>query len=139
MRQLSIALFIVFLSACASESCRKYNKRMGEEEAKVLLTEKSSLTGEWVYKYDGSVQCDLKKAQSVEAMRNRDLAGIQVLASLKLNDGLLRTQVCGSGTGEANVYLVSKADLQTVLKRGFEKWTFTKPEPPELKDGTPGE
>lgn len=76
-----------------------------------------------VYKYDGSLQCGMGKTIPLAEMQ-KELQGIHVYSSKNQNDGLMRTQVCGSATGHANVYEIDRADLSEAKKRGFKEWTF---------------
>ena len=77
----------------------------------------------WVYKYDGSLQCGMGEPATLESMQDQ-LGQITVFAAEKRNDGMMRTQVCGSNTGEANVYLINQAELEKAKELGFEEWTF---------------
>ncbi len=76
-----------------------------------------------VYKYDGSLQCGQGKPVSVENMQ-KQLAGIQIFSAVKKPDGLMHIQVCGSGTGLANVYEIPAKDLKKAEAKGFKKWDF---------------
>ncbi len=76
-----------------------------------------------VYKYDGSLQCGAGKAISVEAMQ-KELSGIQVFSAVKKPDGLMHIQVCGSITGQSNVYEIAAKDLKKAEAKGFKKWDF---------------
>ncbi len=77
----------------------------------------------FVYKYDGSLQCGMGKAMSVEVM-GKDLQGIPVVTSLKKSDGLMHIQVCGSITGMANVYEIPAKFEKQAENKGFKKWSF---------------
>lgn len=76
-----------------------------------------------VYKPDGSLQCGQGKAIPVAEMQ-KDLKGIKVYSSSNKNDGMMRIQLCGSPTGNANVYEIDRKDLEAALKAGFKEWTF---------------
>lgn len=76
-----------------------------------------------VYKYDGSLQCGQGKAISLEQMAT-ELKGVKIFASQKKSDGLMHIQVCGSPTGQANVYEILEGDVAKAEKSGFKKWTF---------------
>lgn len=77
-----------------------------------------------VFKPDGSLQCGQGRAIAVEVMA-KELAGIKIYSQKRLNDGQMRIQVCGSPTGEANVYEIPKENLEDALKKGFLQWTFS--------------
>lgn len=76
-----------------------------------------------VYKYDGSLQCGGGKPVAVDVMA-KELTGIQIFSSVKKPDGLMHIQVCGSATGQANVYEISAKDLKKAEAKGFKKWSF---------------
>lgn len=76
-----------------------------------------------VYKYDGSLQCGMGKAIAIAEMQ-KELQGIIVYSNENKSDGLMRTQVCGSPTGKANVYEIDRSQLTEAKKRGFKEWTF---------------
>lgn len=75
-----------------------------------------------VYKADGTLQCGMGTRISLEAME-KQLKGIKVFSRTNMNDGLMRIQVCGSPTGQSNVYEISRSDLEKALKAGFKEWT----------------
>lgn len=77
----------------------------------------------WIFKYDGSKQCGMGKAISLEDMK-KDLEGITIYASEKKSDGMMRTQVCGSPTGQTNRYQINKDQLELAQKKGFKLWIF---------------
>lgn len=77
----------------------------------------------FVYKYDGSLQCGMGKAVSLETMA-KELQGIPLLSSVKKPDGLMHIQVCGSITGMANVYEIASKHLKAAEAKGFKRWSF---------------
>ncbi len=74
-----------------------------------------------IAKANGSLQCNQGKTISLEKMAE-ELKGIPVYSQKTLNDGLMRIQVCGSPTGDSNVYEIPKDQIETALKRGFTQW-----------------
>lgn len=74
-----------------------------------------------VYKPDGSLQCGQGKAIPVKDMES-ELKGIKVYSSSNQNDGKMRIQLCGSPTGNSNVYEIDRKDLDAALKLGFKEW-----------------
>jgi hypothetical protein len=77
----------------------------------------------WVYKYDGSLQCGMGDVISLEKMKE-EFEGIKVYSKEKRSDGLMRIQVCGSPTGQANLYEIKKTDLDKATEKGFQLWTY---------------
>lgn len=121
---LGLCLFAMICFGCADGNCRSQAKPSAE--AKAVTTDQASKTSTdtvKIYKYDGSLQCGQGKAIAIADMQ-KELNGISVHSSESKNDGLMRTQVCGSATGKANVYEIDRAQLTEAKKRGFKEWTF---------------
>lgn len=74
----------------------------------------------FVFKADGSLQCGMGKAISLEDME-KELKGIKVLSRDKRPDGMMHIQVCGSPTGIINIYEIPAANLADAESRGFKK------------------
>lgn len=89
----------------------------------VSMKPESTLDRVKVYKPDGSLQCGQGKAIAPADMQ-KELKGIKVFSSATKNDGMMRIQVCGSPTGNANVYEIDRKDLKEAIKLGFKEWTF---------------
>lgn len=130
-------LLFIFLSlaflGCQNRPCREIQHQKdvqkvqaqnpnGESMPKSTVSQAGTLKVR-VYKPDGSLQCEMGKKTSVETME-KELKGIQVFSRSNRNDGLMRIQVCGAPTGNANVYEISRNDLEKALKKGFKEWTF---------------
>lgn len=76
-----------------------------------------------VYKPDGSLQCGQGKAIPIPDMQ-KELKDIKVYSSFNKNDGMMRIQVCGSPTGNSNVYEIDRSNLEAAVKLGFKEWTY---------------
>ncbi|MGZ3725106.1 MAG: hypothetical protein ACXVBD_04875 [Pseudobdellovibrio sp.] len=117
-----IAIGMIFV-ACANQACKI------EERTNVPMTgnEKTSSQKKdlsqrvFVYKLDGSLQCEQGKKIALDTMK-KDLGDIEVFSSDNKHDGMMRIQVCGSPTGMSNVYEIDQKDLDKALKLGFKKW-----------------
>ena len=74
-----------------------------------------------VYKYDGSLQCDRGKENSLQDMA-RELTenGIEVNVSRKGSDGRMHITMCGASTGRLNVYSIATESLPRARELGFE-------------------
>lgn len=131
-KALVLTCAVISLSAlgCATGHCRKAQTPVDAS----VNTASGSLRGASkapastadrviVFKYDGSLQCNMGKPVSVEEMR-KDLKGIPIYSAEKKSDGQMHIQVCGSITGQTNTYEISRKDLKTAEKRGFKEWTF---------------
>ncbi|MFP5519982.1 MAG: hypothetical protein ACLGGX_08770 [Bdellovibrionia bacterium] len=114
-------LAFVFLG-CASGNCRS-QKPLAEPTNKEAVVPTTSLSRVKVYKADGSLQCGMGKAIPASEMA-KELKNIKIYSSENKNDGQMRIQVCGSPTGQANVYEIDRADLEKALALGFREWTF---------------
>jgi hypothetical protein len=119
---------LVWIVACTHTTCRRQSegilsqKVVSPEEALLPPQQKNESQKVWVYKYDGSVQCN-NQGIDLEAMA-KELSGMQIFASEKRNDSLLRAQVCGLASGVANVYQIPKTDLSKAESLGFKVWDF---------------
>lgn len=137
MKKLILLIPVLFVvGACSHGNCRSQKKDSSEStkaaaaaagtattpipEANVTS---SSTERVKVYKADGSLQCGQGKAVPVAEMQ-KQLKNIKVYSSANKNDGMMRIQVCGSPTGNNNVYEIDRKDLEAALKAGFKEWTF---------------
>ncbi len=136
MKKLVWLVPLVFvLGACSHGNCRSQKKDSAEStkaaaaaagttttpvEANVASSTTERVK---VYKADGSLQCGQGKAVPLAEMQ-KQLKTIKVYSSANKNDGMMRIQVCGSPTGNNNVYEIDRKDLEAALKAGFKEWTF---------------
>ncbi len=109
--------FLLGVMACTSTHCRQ------AELDKANVGSKSQVKKVRVYRYDGTLQCGMGKRIPIEEMQ-KELKDIPVLSSAHLNDGLMRIQLCGSPTGDANVYEIEEVHLEKAKALGFREWTF---------------
>jgi hypothetical protein len=119
---LGLCLLMTICFGCADGNCRSQQKP-AEAKAMDQKAPKTSTDTVKVYKYDGSLQCGMGKAIAIADMQ-KELQGINVYSTESKSDGLMRTQVCGSPTGKANVYEIDRSQLTEAKKRGFKEWTF---------------
>ncbi len=109
-----ISALSLLLFGCASGHCGP------DGRARSLDISKQKV---FIYKYDGSKQCEKKTGMSIDEMK-AELLGIKIFSMSKKSDGQIRVQVCGALTGKANVYEVSRKDLLKAEALGFKKWNF---------------
>lgn len=128
--QISVSLlFLFFATGCASGHCRKAQVPVSAEDEAASgslggsMSKGSSSDRVFVFKYDGSLQCNMGKPVSLDEMK-KDLRGIPVYSMEKKPDGQMHIQVCGSITGQTNRYEISSKDLKEAEKRGFNRWNF---------------
>jgi hypothetical protein len=93
----------------------------GDSESALEKTKKTIK----IYKYDGSRQCGQGTLMGLEAMA-KELKGIAIFSQENKNDGMMRIQMCGAPTGNANIYEINVSDMKKAFKKGFREW---KPEP----------
>lgn len=118
-KSLLAALFlgIVLISGCTSTHCRlKEIEQLQSKQENKPKTVK-------IYRYDGTLQCGMGKRIPMEEMQ-KELKDIPILSSAHLNDGLMRIQLCGSPTGDANVFEIEESHLERAKALGFREWTF---------------
>ncbi len=127
MKLISILAFISLLSAgCASRDCKpdtsKPGALTGEAKEQVEKIKKdANLKTVKVFKFDGSLQCNQGKPISAETMK-AELGDIPVMSFEKRHDGLMRTQVCGTPTGQCNVFEIPEDQLEKAKAKGFKLW-----------------
>jgi uncharacterized lipoprotein YajG len=114
---LTLSLFI--MTSCSSKPCREVNTKDIPEEFQNPVSKKSV----FVYKYDGTKQCGEGQEVSLDAM-SKQLRNIKILSMTKKNDGMMRIQVCGAPTGQANVYEIEAENLKKAKEFGFQEWKF---------------
>lgn len=113
------------LTACTHGNCRgqkKLETPAAATSTEVPMESSSKLDRVKVHKADGSLQCGQGKAIPVAEMQ-KQLKDIKVFSAVNKNDGMMRIQVCGSPTGNSNVYEIDRKDLDAALKAGFKEWT----------------
>ena len=121
---LTLGFCLLSLSACIVKTKdRTANANDGTPKVAVANLKAVGTDHIAVYKYDGSKQCGMGKPISTADMA-KELAGIKIISSTNKSDGMMRTQVCGAGTGAANIYVINKSDLEKAKKLKFLPWTF---------------
>jgi hypothetical protein len=123
MKLLSILFSSLLVMACATGPCPRATAASPEKSKSQEAAVSSSSTAERVkvYKADGSLQCGQGKQIPVAEMQ-KQLKDIKVHSAVNKNDGMMRIQVCGSPTGNSNVYEIDRKDLEAALKAGFKEW-----------------
>ena len=82
----------------------------------------------WMYKLDGTIQCDEVQGVPLEVMAEQLKAqGVTVLRSEKRKLPVRMPQECGRSRGVANAFLISASDwtrLENLGTLGFAVWAF---------------
>ena len=114
---------VVFLIGCTNKPCKIEDRNEINMNANQKSTSQvKDLTKRvFIYKLDGSVQCETAGKIPLDVMR-KELSDIEVYSSENKHDGMMRIQVCGTPTGFCNVYEISESDLEKAIKLGFKKW-----------------
>lgn len=102
---------LLMLTACSTIKCRN------------LKSQNKNKEHVFVYKYDGTKQCNMGQEITLEQMQ-KELDGIKVYSTAKRKDGLVRMTVCGADTGSANVYEIDKTEVKKAEEKGFKVWEF---------------
>ena len=123
-RILTAIIPVLILAACSHGDCRgekRKNSQTNPETGAVVATSNTADRVK-VFKPDGSLQCGQGKRIPLADMQ-KELGSVQVYSSKNQNDGMMRIQVCGSPTGNCNVYEIDRKDLAAAQKAGFKEWT----------------
>ncbi len=114
---------LVVLGGCTHGNCRANKKEtQTTTTGEVPVTTKTAASDHVkVFKADGSLQCGQGKAIPVAEMQ-KQLKDIKVYSAVNKNDGMMRIQVCGSPTGNSNVYEIDRKNLEAAIKLGFKEW-----------------
>ena len=134
MMKFKSAVLMMVLVGCSSAQCRKPMEIKKDTEGGVPEKLLAGPGRALVAKKDGSKQCekaDQSSAKSVEAMKS-ELKDIKVYDMAKQQDGVMRIALCGSPTGDYNVYEIGEEDVKKASGFGFVRW-------PILKKGAPGD
>ncbi|QLY27189.1 hypothetical protein [Bdellovibrio sp. KM01] len=113
---------VLILAACSHGDCRGEKMKKTQAEPGAAVTTSNTSDRVKVFKPDGSLQCGQGKRIPLADMQ-KDLGSVQVYSSKNANDGMMRIQLCGSPTGNCNVYEIDRKDLATAQKAGFKEWT----------------
>ncbi|OFZ12519.1 MAG: hypothetical protein A2Z20_11425 [Bdellovibrionales bacterium RBG_16_40_8] len=98
---------VLTLIGCASGHCR--GRKAGSEKHI------------FIYKADGSKQCEKKKnATSVDVMAE-ELKDIMIYSKENKSDGFMHIAVCGSATGKINIFEIKENDLEKAKALGFQE------------------
>ena len=122
-----LLIYITFQS-CASGHCRHIKEEQLKNsgvvpELKATPVKTSTADRVRIFKYDGSLQCGMGQSKSLTEIK-AELSSIHVYESWKRHDGVMRIQLCGSPTGQSNVYEIDRKNLEFALKQGFKEWTL---------------
>ncbi len=105
---------VIFMAACASAE-QKPDKKW---EVKVTTKGEPKV---WVSKLDGSKQCEPDSAQITPEGAAKSMKGLGILVYQfrSGNDGMMRTAVCGAGTGNTVDLEISQKDLAKAQAQGY--------------------
>ena len=124
-KSISISLFnfiVLFVMGCSSTHCRRYHDLSDATKTKwvgATTEEKVKSVRVNVYKDDGSLQCGMGQAITLDIMK-KELDGLEVFSMKNKPDGLMHLQACGRPTGQINVYEIRQVDVDQAIKKGFK-------------------
>jgi len=134
---IAVSSFAFSLLSCTTKHCRQDGtlivvpKSPGHKIQQKLPQRAEDKQGDFpqlkkrvfVFKSDGSKQCEVKKAISLKEMAQQ-LKGIKIYSQENKKDNLIHIKVRGADTGRVNVYEIDREDLQKAQARGFKEWDF---------------
>ncbi len=127
-------------ASCTLGTCRKSGEMIHEKNLNQVAQMESDINKErqnrdekfsenrkdhvFVYQPDGSLQCKPKTGTTLEVMA-KDLKEIKIYSQENKSDGLNHIQVCGTPTGQVNVYEIDRKNLEKAKKQyHFKEWNF---------------
>jgi hypothetical protein len=114
-----LALLVAALTGCAQGYC--YGKKDGSGKPVSTIDTNKRV---FVYREDGSKQCDAQSGESLESMGAK-LGDIKIYSKEKKNDGKMHMTMCGAPTGKVNVYEIDEKDLPKAKMALFQEWRRT--------------
>jgi len=112
--------FVMILGILATISSCAHSETKMTKEKSMTSTGASSGKKIWIYKEDGTVQCEGEKGRPLEQdQKSVEKAGIKIFASKKTTDGKMRIQMCGSPTGNVNAFEILASQEAAAKKLGF--------------------
>jgi hypothetical protein len=135
-RTLLIFTVTLGLVSCAAGPCKNemsntetnplrfISKSSPEREVTMAERETPEFQRLFIYKFDGSIQCEPDKKAIPIAKMEEELkaAGIKVFASTSMDGGFMMVQMCGAPTGRIHRFQISKNDLEKAQKLGYKEW-----------------
>jgi hypothetical protein len=131
VRKAVLLLLALFAVSCANGPCHPLRHPELQQKPPVTPDGAANSGGEavvagegrvFVAKPDGSLQCGMAKGETPAEME-KQLGGIKVYSRVNRPDGKMHIQVCGSPTGQVNVYEIPNSSLSEAEKRGFTVFT----------------
>ena len=107
MGKITFVLCGLMLMGCASGHCR--GRSVGSEKHV------------FVYKPDGSKQCDKKKNVISADVMSDEFKEITIYSKENKSDGQMHITLCGVPTGRVNVYEIQLKDLEKAKTLGFKE------------------
>lgn len=121
---MTFGIVAVVLSSCSTQTCSKeqlVKQNSDASKTMAVIADQQNMKTVKVYKFDGSKQCENGTGVSAQEM-SKELQSIQIVSFANKHDGLMRIQMCGSPTGQCNVYEIPESDLPKAEQLGFKKW-----------------
>ena len=118
---LGSALLLVACASAEQKAAQKPERRWDVKVSKGNQSEAAPSDRIWVAKEDGSKQCEKGSALTVASATSQfQSAGILVYQGRTGHDGMVRTAVCGSGTGRTVELEIPRNELGKAVSMGFQ-------------------
>ena len=125
MKQIVLIINCLFLFSCSTATCKKnqLQAKTTEVSSEKMTLDKNMINTKKikVAKPDGTLQCNQGVKVSLVEMQ-KQLQDIPVFSSENIHDGMMRIQMCGTPTGNHNVYEINESDLDKAISYGFKRW-----------------
>ena len=131
-------LFVTFaVSSCATKTCAGevhqektsfsvafVSQSKKEVEKKMENKIYSTIEKIYVFKHDGTKQCEPKVPAIPQAQVEKELKSAQVkyFEIQHMDSGFMMIQMCGAPTGKIFRVQIAKEDLPKAIKLGYEPW-----------------
>ena len=126
---LIVLTVVCLVASCSTTQCKRKDKVPAmpntsnvDEELNIKASGKKPKTV-FVFKSDGSLQCGMGQRVPLKEMA-KELGDIKIYSSSNKHDGMMHIQVCGSSTGQVNIYEIAEANLKQAISRGFKPWRY---------------
>lgn len=110
------AILALLLAACSGA------EQQPEKKWDVKVSTSGGEPKVWVFRPDGSKQCAMEAPSLTPTSASQELKsmGVMVYQGRSGNDGMMRTAVCGSGTGNTVELQIAKIDLPKAQAKGYK-------------------
>lgn len=126
-KTICILILSCLIVSCSSTQCKRKDKvpampnDTNVDQNLQISQDGSKPKTVFVSKNDGSLQCGVGQNIPPEEMA-KELGDIKVYSLANKHDGMMHIQVCGSSTGQVNIFEIAESDLKKAINKGFKPW-----------------